>query len=65
MEITKLPKISDDAGEAFTAPMPKLVNKYANVLTKPGKPVALDIKHKIKSLDPEKPIPHYRLQRMS
>ena len=40
MEIPQLSKISDDTGEAFTAPMRELVNKYADVFTKPGKPVA-------------------------
>ena len=45
--------------------MHELVNKYADVFTKPGKPVAQDIKHKIELLDPEKPIPHHRLQRIS
>ena len=45
--------------------MHKLVNKYANVFTKPDKSIARDIKHKIELLDTEKPIPHYRLQRMS
>ena len=39
--------------------------KYAYVFTKLGKPVAQDIKHKIKLLDPEKPIPHHRPQIMS
>ena len=45
--------------------MRELVNKFANVLTKPGKPVAPDIKYKIEFLDPEKPIPYRRLQRMT
>ena len=42
--------------------MHELVNKYANVFTKPDKPVARDIKHKIMLLDPEKSIPHHSLQ---
>ena len=40
LEIPQLPKISDDVGAAFTAPMHELVNKYADVITKLGKPVA-------------------------
>ena len=40
MEILQLPMIADNAGEAFSAPMHELVNKYADVFTKPGKPVA-------------------------
>ena len=46
LEILQLPKIPDDAGEAFTAPMLELLNKYADVLTKPGKAVVRDNKHK-------------------
>ena len=45
--------------------MHELLNKYADVFTKPGKPVAREIKHKIELLDPAKPIPHHRLQIMS
>ena len=45
--------------------MCELVNKYADVFTKPGKPIAQDIKHKIELLDPAKPIPYHRLQRIS
>ena len=37
---SQLPQISNDAGEAFTAPMCELVNKYTGVFTKPGKPAA-------------------------
>ena len=37
MEIPQLTKIADDAGEAFTAPISELLNKYAGVFTKPGK----------------------------
>ena len=44
--------------------MYELINNYADVFTKPGKPVARDIKHKIELLDPEKPKPHHRLKRM-
>ena len=33
--------------------MRELVYKYADVYTKPGKPVAYDIKHKIELLGPE------------
>ena len=40
IEIPQLPKIYSNAGEAFTAPMHKLVKKYADVFEKPGKPVA-------------------------
>ena len=43
----------------------ELVNKYADVFTNPSKPVAIDIKQKIELLDPEKPIPHHKLQRIS
>ena len=57
--------IADDLGEAFTAPMYALLNKYADIFTKLSKPVARDIKHKIKLLDPAKPIPHHRLKKMS
>ena len=45
--------------------MRELVNKYADVFTKPGKPVAWDIKHKTELLDPAKHIPHYRLKRIN
>ena len=65
LELPQLPKIADDAGIAFTEPMKELVNKYADVFSKPGKPVARDIKHKIDLLDPSKAIPHHRQQRMS
>ena len=37
--------------------MSELVNKYADVFTKPGKPFAWDIMYKIDFLDPAKPIP--------
>ena len=53
-----------DSGEVFIVPMRKLLNKYADVFTKLGQPVAQDIKHRIESLDPVKPIPHHRLQIM-
>ena len=56
----QLPKISNDTGEAFTAPMRELVNKYADVFTKPRKPVARDIKHKIELLNPANPILHHK-----
>ena len=59
LEKTQLSKVYDDYGEAFTAPMRELVNKYANVFTKPSKPVAREIKHKTELLDPEKPIPYH------
>ena len=65
MEISQLSKITDDASEAFTAPMCELVNKYADVFMKLGKPVAQDIKQKNELLASEKPIPHHRLQSMS
>ena len=65
MEIPHLQKIYDNAGEAVTAPMHELLNKYADVFTKPDKPVAREIKHKIELLDPAKPIPHHRLQIVS
>ena len=64
-EIYPLLKVANDTGEAFIAPMYGLVNKYADVFTKPGKPVACDIKYKIEWLDPAKPILHNRLQIMS
>ena len=57
--------VFDDAGEAFTAPIHELVNNYADIFTKPGKPIAQDIKHIIELLDPAKLLPHHRLQRMS
>ena len=65
LETSELSKISANSGEAFTAPMRQLVIKYAAVFTKPGKPVAWDIKHKIELLEPTKPKPHRRLLRMS
>ena len=65
MEVTQHPKIFDDAGEAFTASMCELVNKYANIFTTLRKPLAREIKHKIELLDSVKPIPHHRLQRIS
>ena len=39
MEILQFPKIADDSGEVFTAPMCEWLNKYADVFTKPHKPV--------------------------
>ena len=46
-EITQfLSKIANDAGEAFTALICELVNNYADIITKPGKSIAQDIKHK-------------------
>ena len=45
--------------------MHRLLNEYADVSTKLVKPVVRDIKHKIELLDPAKPIPYHRLQRMS
>ena len=45
--------------------MHELLNKFADVFTKPDKPVAWNIKHKIELLDPTKPIPHRRLPIMS
>ena len=65
MEFPQLPKISNDSGKAFTAPMCELLKKYADVITKPSKPVALDIKHKTELLDPEKLMHHHRMQIMS
>ena len=41
--------------------MRELLNKYADVFTKPGISIAKDIKHKIELLDPDKPITHHRL----
>ena len=64
-EIPQLSKIHDDASEAFIASMHELVNKYADVFTKPGKPVIQDIKHKTKLLDPANPIFLHRLQKMN
>ena len=40
MEIPQLFKTYYNASEAFMAHMYKSVNKYADVFTKPGKPVA-------------------------
>ena len=65
LEIPHFSRITDDTSEAFIAPMCELVNKYADVFTKPGKPVSGDIKHKIRLLDPAKPISCYGLQRIS
>ena len=31
--------LTDDSSEAFITPMHKLVNKYAGIFTKPGKPI--------------------------
>ena len=44
--------------------MYELVNNYAYVLTKLGKPVTPEIKHKIEFLDPAKPIAHHKQQRI-
>ena len=51
MKIPQLSKIYNDVSEAFTAPMCELFNKFAGVFTKPGKPIALAIKRRIKLLD--------------
>ena len=40
--------------------MHKLVNKYADIFTKPVKSFAQDIKYKIELLDPVKPLPYQR-----
>ena len=40
LDISRHNNISDDAGEALPAPTHELLNKYANALTKTGKPVA-------------------------
>ena len=40
LEVPQLPKIFDNSGEAYIASMRDLVNKYAEVSIKPGKPVA-------------------------
>ena len=40
MSVPQLFKIYYDAGEASTAPMHELLNKYADIFRKPGKPVA-------------------------
>ena len=45
--------------------MRKLFNKYADVLTKPGKLVSRDIKDNIKFLNLSKPKIHHRLRIMS
>ena len=63
MEIPQLPKIIYYASEAFIAHMHEFLDKYADVFTKPGKPVARDIKHKIDFLEPEEPIPHQLQQK--
>ena len=63
MNFPKLTCISDDASEAFIAPMCELLDKYADVFTKPGKPVTRDIMHKIELLDPTKPIIRYKKQK--
>ena len=39
LQIFQLAKIANDSGEAFTGPMRELLNKYADVLTKPGKSI--------------------------
>ena len=39
LEIPQLSKISDNIGEAFTSPIHEFLNRYVDVLTKPGKPV--------------------------
>ena len=45
--------------------MCELLNNYTDVFTKHGKPIASDIKHKIKLLDPAKLIPHHSLKKIS
>ena len=39
MELLQFTKISDDAGEAFIAPIHNLVNKFAKFFMNPAKPV--------------------------
>ena len=65
LAIYQFTKTTDDAGEVCKAPMRELFNKYAYVFTKPGKPVARGIKHKTELLNPAKPIPNHRMQRIS
>ena len=59
------PAISEDAGEVFSVAMQNLIAKYKEVFSKPGKPMARDIKHRIELLDPAQKIPYHRQQRMS
>ena len=65
IKLSQLKKISDNYGETFITTIRELVYKYADVYTKPGKPVVYDIKHKIELLGPAKPVCYHRLQRMS
>ena len=44
MELPRPFKIAHNASKSFTAPICKLVNKYADVFTKPSKYIAYDIK---------------------
>ena len=45
--------------------MGELVNTFADVFAKPGKPVAQYIKYRIELLDPKKPLLHHKLQKVS
>ena len=65
LEIAQINRISDDYSKVSTALMRELINKYADIFTKPSKPFSYDIKHKVELLDPEKSIPHHILLRMS
>ena len=65
VELLQLTNIFYGAGEAFTAPIQQSVNKHDDVFTKPGKPVAQNIKHKTNLLDPEKPVICHREQGIS
>ena len=65
LQLPQLPRIADNADKAIFAPMHELNNKYTDVLAKPSKPVARDIKHQIKFLDPAKPITLHKQQRIS
>ena len=65
MQLLQLTKICDNIGDAFTALMHELVNKYAGAFTEISKTLAQDISHKTKLLDPAKSIPHHGQQRIS
>ena len=65
LEVLQYLKIPNDAGKAFTVLVHELVNNYAYVIKKLGKPIAQDIEHKIELLEPAKPIPYHIQQTMS
>ena len=64
LNLPQIHRVSDDSGIALTASIYKLVNNYADVFIKLGKPIARDAKNKIMLFNPAKPLPHNKQQKI-